>query len=94
MRYQPFSVNCYFAGPVSQLTFVLVTLTPMGEMAWSDPAKSGPVLQRIPVCHPLAMCQVVAKMCSPKSPPNRRQITKIVAKLLELSRSHGMRGHV
>jgi NAD(P)-dependent dehydrogenase (short-subunit alcohol dehydrogenase family) len=25
-----------------------VTLTPMGEMAWSDPAKSGPMLARIP----------------------------------------------
>ncbi len=26
-----------------------VTLTPMGEMAWSDPAKSGPMLARIPL---------------------------------------------
>lgn len=26
-----------------------VTLTPMGEMAWGDPAKSGPMLARIPL---------------------------------------------
>lgn len=26
-----------------------VVLTPMGEMAWSDPAKAGPMLSRIPV---------------------------------------------
>ena len=26
-----------------------VTLTPMGEMAWSDPAKSGPMLAKIPL---------------------------------------------
>jgi NAD(P)-dependent dehydrogenase (short-subunit alcohol dehydrogenase family) len=26
-----------------------VTLTPMGEMAWSDPARSGPMLARIPL---------------------------------------------
>jgi NAD(P)-dependent dehydrogenase (short-subunit alcohol dehydrogenase family) len=26
-----------------------VTLTPMGEMAWGDPAKSGPMLAKIPL---------------------------------------------
>jgi NAD(P)-dependent dehydrogenase (short-subunit alcohol dehydrogenase family) len=26
-----------------------VTLTPMGEMAWGDPKKSGPMLARIPL---------------------------------------------
>jgi L-xylulose reductase len=26
-----------------------VTMTPMGERAWSDPAKSGPMLARIPM---------------------------------------------
>jgi NAD(P)-dependent dehydrogenase (short-subunit alcohol dehydrogenase family) len=28
-----------------------VTLTPMGEMAWSDPGKSGPMLAKIPLGH-------------------------------------------
>jgi len=28
-----------------------VTLTPMGEMAWSDPAKSEPMRARIPLGH-------------------------------------------
>jgi NAD(P)-dependent dehydrogenase (short-subunit alcohol dehydrogenase family) len=28
-----------------------VTLTPMGEMAWSDPRKSGPMLAKIPLGH-------------------------------------------
>ena len=28
-----------------------ITLTPMGEMAWGDPAKSGPMLARIPLGH-------------------------------------------
>ena len=35
-----------------------VTLTPMGEMAWSDPAKSGPVLARIPLGRFLKPAQV------------------------------------
>jgi L-xylulose reductase len=26
-----------------------VTLTPMGELAWSDPAKADPMLKRIPL---------------------------------------------
>jgi NAD(P)-dependent dehydrogenase (short-subunit alcohol dehydrogenase family) len=40
-----------------------VTLTPMGEMAWSDPAKSGPVLARIPLGHfaqPVDVAQAIA----------------------------------
>ena len=40
-----------------------VTLTPMGEMAWSDPAKSGPMLSRIPIGHfarPVQVAEVIA----------------------------------
>lgn len=40
-----------------------VTLTPMGEMAWGDPAKSGPILARIPLgrfARPLQVAEVVA----------------------------------
>ncbi len=40
-----------------------VTLTPMGEMAWGDPAKSAPILARIPLgrfARPLQVAGVVA----------------------------------
>lgn len=40
-----------------------VTLTPMGEMAWSDPAKSGPVLARIPLGRFLASAEVAEAIC-------------------------------
>ena len=44
-----------------------VTLTPMGEMAWGDPAKSGPILARIPLgrfARPLQVAGVVAWLLS------------------------------
>jgi NAD(P)-dependent dehydrogenase (short-subunit alcohol dehydrogenase family) len=44
-----------------------VTLTPMGEMAWGDPAKSEPVLARIPVgrfAQPIDVAYVVAFLLS------------------------------
>lgn len=40
-----------------------VTLTPMGEMAWSDPAKSGPVLARTPLGRFLQSEQVAEAIC-------------------------------
>jgi NAD(P)-dependent dehydrogenase (short-subunit alcohol dehydrogenase family) len=40
-----------------------VTLTPMGEMAWSDPAKSGPVLARIPLGRFLQADEVASAIC-------------------------------
>jgi NAD(P)-dependent dehydrogenase (short-subunit alcohol dehydrogenase family) len=39
-----------------------VTLTPMGELAWSDPAKSAPVLARIPLrrfCTPVEIARAI-----------------------------------
>jgi NAD(P)-dependent dehydrogenase (short-subunit alcohol dehydrogenase family) len=44
-----------------------VTLTPMGEMAWSDPAKSGPMLAKIPLGHfarPVDVADAVAYLLS------------------------------
>ncbi|HTK12101.1 MAG TPA: glucose 1-dehydrogenase [Ktedonobacteraceae bacterium] len=44
-----------------------VTLTPMGEMAWSDPAKSGPMKARIPLgrfAKPLDVAHAVAYLLS------------------------------
>ncbi|MDE0329765.1 MAG: SDR family oxidoreductase [Anaerolineaceae bacterium] len=44
-----------------------VTLTPMGEMAWGDPAKSGPVLARIPLgrfAQPLQVAEAVGWLLS------------------------------
>ena len=44
-----------------------VTLTPMGEMAWSDPAKRGPMLARIPLgrfAKPLHVAHAVAYLLS------------------------------
>ncbi len=44
-----------------------VTLTPMGEMAWSDPAKSGPMKARIPLgrfARPLDIAHAVAYLLS------------------------------
>lgn len=44
-----------------------VTLTPMGEMAWGDPAKSGPMLARIPLNHfakPRQIADAVAYLLS------------------------------
>jgi NAD(P)-dependent dehydrogenase (short-subunit alcohol dehydrogenase family) len=44
-----------------------VTLTPMGEMAWGDPAKSGPMLARIPLgrfAKPLHVAHAVAYLLS------------------------------
>ena len=40
-----------------------VTLTPMGELAWSDPAKSGPVLARIPLGRFLQPDEVASAIC-------------------------------
>jgi NAD(P)-dependent dehydrogenase (short-subunit alcohol dehydrogenase family) len=40
-----------------------VTLTPMGEKAWSDPAKSGPVLNRIPLGRFLRPEEVAEAIC-------------------------------
>ena len=40
-----------------------VTLTPMGEMAWSDPEKSGPVLRRIPLGRFLHPSEVAETIC-------------------------------
>ena len=44
-----------------------VTLTPMGEMAWGDPAKSGPVLARIPLgrfAQPVQVAEAVGWLLS------------------------------
>jgi NAD(P)-dependent dehydrogenase (short-subunit alcohol dehydrogenase family) len=44
-----------------------VTLTPMGEMAWGDPAKSGPMLKRIPLgrfAKPIHVAEAVAYLLS------------------------------
>jgi NAD(P)-dependent dehydrogenase (short-subunit alcohol dehydrogenase family) len=44
-----------------------VTMTPMGEMAWSDPQKSGPMQARIPLgrfAQPLDVAHVVAYLLS------------------------------
>jgi len=44
-----------------------VTLTPMGEMAWGDPAKSGPMLARIPLgrfAKPRQVAEAVAYLLS------------------------------
>ena len=44
-------------------THPTVTLTPMGEMAWSDPKKSGPMLASIPLgrfAKPAEVATVVA----------------------------------
>lgn len=44
-----------------------VTLTPMGEMAWGDPVKSQPVLDRIPIgrfAKPIDVAHVVAFLLS------------------------------
>jgi len=47
-----------------------VTLTPMGEMAWSDPKKSGPMLDRIPLQHfakPIHLAEVIAFLLSERA---------------------------
>ena len=44
-----------------------VTLTPMGEMAWGDPTKSGPMMARIPLnrfARPVDVVDVVAYLLS------------------------------
>jgi NAD(P)-dependent dehydrogenase (short-subunit alcohol dehydrogenase family) len=44
-----------------------VTLTPMGQMAWGDPAKSGPMLAKIPLgrfAKPLDVARAVAYLLS------------------------------
>lgn len=44
-----------------------VTLTPMGEMAWGDPAKSGPIMARIPLgrfARPPQVAEAVAWLLS------------------------------
>lgn len=44
-----------------------VTLTPMGEMAWGDPAKSGPMLAKIPLgrfARPIDVAHAVAYLLS------------------------------
>jgi L-xylulose reductase len=40
-----------------------ITLTPMGELAWSDPQKSGPVLARIPLGKFLQPGEVAEAIC-------------------------------
>ncbi len=40
-----------------------ITLTPMGELAWSDPEKSGPVLARIPLGRFLQPEEVAEAIC-------------------------------
>ena len=45
----------------------VVTLTPMAEKAWSDPAKSGPMLARIPLgrfVQPDEVASVIAYLLS------------------------------
>jgi L-xylulose reductase len=47
-----------------------VTLTPMGEMAWGDPAKSGPMLAKIPLgrfAQPVEVAATVAFLLSPEA---------------------------
>lgn len=47
-----------------------VTLTPMGEMAWGDPAKSGPMLAKIPLgrfAKPIHVANAVAYLLSDAS---------------------------
>src|SRR5688500_12854241 len=47
-----------------------VTLTPMGEMAWGDPKKSGPMLAKIPlgrVAKPVHVAQAVAYLLSDRA---------------------------
>jgi L-xylulose reductase len=47
-----------------------VTMTPMGERAWSDPAKSGPMLARIPMnrfVQPLEVARTIAYLLSEDS---------------------------
>jgi len=47
-----------------------VTLTPMGEMAWSDPEKSGPMLDRIPLqrfAKPINIAEVIAFLLSERA---------------------------
>lgn len=47
-----------------------VTLTPMGEMAWGDPAKSGPMLAKIPLgrfAQPRDVAEAVAWLLSPSA---------------------------
>jgi NAD(P)-dependent dehydrogenase (short-subunit alcohol dehydrogenase family) len=47
-----------------------VTLTPMGEMAWSDPHKSGPMKARIPLgrfAKPVDIAHTVAYLLSDKA---------------------------
>jgi L-xylulose reductase len=47
-----------------------VTLTPMGEMAWGDPKKSGPMLAKIPLgrfARPFHVAQAVAYLLSDQS---------------------------
>jgi L-xylulose reductase len=44
-----------------------VTMTPMGQLAWSDPAKAGPVLGRIPLgrfCEPGDVAAVISFLLS------------------------------
>jgi NAD(P)-dependent dehydrogenase (short-subunit alcohol dehydrogenase family) len=41
----------------------VVTMTPMAEKAWSDPAKSGPMLARVPLrrfVQPLEVARTIA----------------------------------
>ena len=47
-----------------------VTLTPMGEMAWSDPAKSAPMMARLPLkrfARPRDVAEVIAFLLSDKA---------------------------
>jgi NAD(P)-dependent dehydrogenase (short-subunit alcohol dehydrogenase family) len=44
-----------------------VTMTPMGQLAWSDPAKSAPMLGRIPLgrfCQPADVASVIGFLLS------------------------------
>jgi len=47
-----------------------VTMTPMGERAWSDPAKAGPMLARIPMnrfVQPVEVARTIAYLLSDDS---------------------------
>jgi len=47
-----------------------VVLTPMGEMAWSDPKKAGPMLSKIPLgrfAKPREVSETIAYLLSDKA---------------------------